>query len=336
MEHQNVHSTGEGYGHHLPRRRLGRSELIVPGFALGGAPLGTDRVSDDEAVACIQYAVEQGLDYFDTSAGYGGGTSEKRFGLALEGVPRASYVLSTKTGSHPDRRGDYSWDGTMWSVENSLRRLKTDYFDLVLVHDPFYHNPEGMKPVMAKDGAVDALEHLKEQGVIRAIGLGQKRFDHHQIAIESGRFDAILTFGNYHPLDTSAAEWLLPLAAKHDVGVINGSAMMHGLLGGLDPDEVYARRDSWGGSVGRLLPAARTFYNWCQEKGVDMGQVIFQFCLRQTLIHCTLTGARTTAQLEQNLRAATTPLPEEIWDELVALGLPQLSDPDPENDPIEA
>jgi aryl-alcohol dehydrogenase-like predicted oxidoreductase len=332
MKQETGHLVGNGLGRKLPRRRLGRSELVVPALALGGAPLGSDRVSDDEAVACIQYAVEQGLDYFDTSAGYGGGVSERRFGLALEGVPRGSYVLSTKAGSHPDRRGDYSWDGTMWSVENSLRRLKTDYFDLVLVHDPCYHNPEGMKPVMAKGGALEALEHLKEQGVIRAIGLGQKRFSDHQIAIESGRFDAILTFGNYHPLDTSAAEWLLPLAAKHDVGVINGSAMMHGLLGGLDPDEAVSRRPDWDHSVTRLLPAARTFHAWCGEKGVTMGQVIFQFCLQQPLIHCTLSGARTASQLAENLRAATTPLPEETWSELDALGLPAQSDPDPEND----
>jgi aryl-alcohol dehydrogenase-like predicted oxidoreductase len=117
--------------------------------------------------------------------------------------------------------------------------------------------------------------------------------------------------------------------------VINGSPMAHGLLIGQDPDEVYARRASWGASVSRLLPATRTFYDWCQRKGIFMGQVVFHFCLCQSLIHCTLTGAKTRGELEQNLRAAITPLPEGIWDELEALGLPRMSDPDPENDLIE-
>ena len=158
-------------GDKLPRRRLGRSELVVPGFALGGAPLGRTTVGDHEAIETIHYALEQGVNYLDTSAGYGGGLSETRFGLALEGVSRETFVLSTKMGSHPERRGDYSWDATMWSVEHSLRRLKMDYLDIVLVHDPFYHNPEGMKPVLAPRGALEALESLKEQGVIGAIGL---------------------------------------------------------------------------------------------------------------------------------------------------------------------
>jgi aryl-alcohol dehydrogenase-like predicted oxidoreductase len=297
--------------------------------ALGGAPLGRTTISDQEAIEAIQYALEQGVNYFDTSAGYGGGTSETRFGLALEGVSRETFVLSTKTGSHPERRGDYSWDATMWSVEHSMRRLKLDYLDIVLVHDPPYLDGRGMDPVLATGGALDALEHLRDQGAIGAIGLGQKRFDFHRTAIESGRFDVILTFNNYHPLDVSAADWLLPLARKHDVGVINGSPMAHGLLGGQDPDVTYARRPRWSASVERLVPGARLLYRWCRERDVSMAAVIFQFCMRQPLIDCTLTGARTRAQLEMNLRAATTPLPEAIWDELAVLNLPSLAPPDP-------
>jgi aryl-alcohol dehydrogenase-like predicted oxidoreductase len=306
----------ETYGGKLPRRRLGRSELVVPGVALGGAQLGSAEISDRQAVETIHYALELKIDYFDTSPMYGQGESERRYGIALQGVPRETYTLSTKTGSHPERWGDYSWDGTMWTVDNSLRVLKTDYLDLVLVHDPDWLNPEGMRPVFAPRGALDALERLKEEGVIRAIGLGQKRFDYHRQAIESGRFDVILTYNNYHPLDARAADWLLPLAAEHDVGVINGSPMAHGLLIGQDPDEVFRRRERWPDNVERLLRAARRFHQWCEERGVPMAAVILQFCVRQHLIHCTLTGAKTRAELEHNLGAATTPLPTDVWDEL--------------------
>jgi aryl-alcohol dehydrogenase-like predicted oxidoreductase len=297
----------------LPRRRLGRSGLTVPVFSLGGYPLGWGGADGErDAVEAIHYALEQGLDYFDTSPGYG--VSEQRFGIALQGADRSSLVISTKTGTHPSRRQDYSWDATMWSVDNSLKMLKTDYIDLLLVHDP-----RDIEPVFAPSGALAALERLREQGVIRAIGLGQKRFDFHQRAIESGRFDVILTFNNYHPLDVSALDWLLPLAREHDVGVLNGAAMAHGLLSGEDPDVLAA--EGQHDSRSELVPDAKRLYHWCREKGVSVPAVVFQFCMRQPLIHCTLTGVKNRAELQENLAAAATPLPESLWDELAALDI---------------
>ena len=308
-----IPASGEKLGDKLPRRRLGKSELMVPAFALGGYPLGQIDVTDEQAIEAIQYGLEQGIDYIDTSPMYG--QSERRFGLALEGIDRESLIISTKTGSHPERRGDYSWDGTLWSVENSLRLLKTDYLDLVLVHDP-----AGMRPVYAKRGALEALENLKEEGVIRAIGLGQKRFDFHQQAIESGRFDVILTFNNYHPLDISAGDWLLPLAERHDVGVLNGAAMAHGLLTGQDPKAIDEQRPLQG-DLKEMLPDAQRLYDWCHNRDIPMAAIVFQFCLRQPRIHCTLTGIKTRAELETNLRGATMALPDDVWRELDALGI---------------
>ena len=308
-----MEATTKKLGKALPRRRLGRSELIVPAFSLGGYPLGWGGAEDERAaIEAVQYAVEQGLDYIDTSPGYG--DSQRRIGLALEGVPRESLVISTKTGTHPARRQDYSWDATMWSVEESLRLFKTDYIDLLLVHDP-----REIEPVFAPRGALEALERLKEQGVVKAIGLGQKRFDYHQRAIESGRFDVILTFNNYHPLDVSALDWLLPLAQEHDVGVLNGAVMAHGLLSGADPDLLVAQ----GGHDSRteMLPDTRRLYRWCSDRGLSMPAVIFQFSMRQPLIHCTLTGVKNLAEMQENLAAATEPLPEKIWDELAGLGI---------------
>ncbi len=306
----------ERYGDMLPRRRLGRTNLNVPALALGGYPLGLESISDEQAIQTVRYALEQGIDYFDASPMYG--ECERRMGIALEGVPRKSIIISTKTGSHPQRWGDYSWDATLWSIENSLRLLKIDYFDIVHVHDPDWLRPgEGLDPVFAPHGALAALEHLKEQGVLNAIGLGQRTFEYHKQAIESGRFDLILSFNNYHPLDTTAAEWLFPLALEHDVGVLNGSPMAHGLLSGGDPDEIVSH-NSLPSTALNKLPAARQFYRWCKEKNLSMPAVVFQFCIRQPLIHSTLTGVKSKTELEENLKAATTLLPETVWEELEA------------------
>ena len=302
------------YGEKLPRRRLGRTELMVPVVSLGGVGVGglATRVEEDEAIEGVRYAVEQGLDYIDTSPFYR--ESERRIGIAIKDYPREKLILSTKTGTHPDRKQDYSWDGTLWTVENSLKLLHTDYIDLLLVHDPV-----DIEPVFAPHGALEALENLREQGVIKSIGLGQRRHDFHRRAIESGRFDAILTFNDYHPIHTSAADWLLPLAKQHDIGVLNGAAMSHGLLTGADPDVVNANlvdpRPEY------QVAAARRLYQFCQERNISMLAVVFQFCMRQEMIDCTLTGAKNIAEIDANFTAATTPLPDSIWPELEALNL---------------
>lgn len=302
------------YGERLPRRRLGRTELMVPVVSLGGVGVGglATRVEEDEAIEGVRYAVEQGIDYIDTSPFYA--ESERRIGIAIKDYPREKLIISTKTGTHPDRWQDYTWDGTMWTVENSLKLLHTDHIDLLLIHDPV-----DIEPAFAPRGALEALENLREQGVIKFIGLGQRRHDYHKRAIESGRFDVILTFNDYHPIHTSAADWLLPLAKQHDVGVLNGAAMAHGLLTGGDPDEVNA--NLVGPRPAYEVAAARRLYQFCRENDVPMLAVVFQYCMRQDMIDCTLTGARNIAEIDANFSAALTPLPDSIWPKLDALNL---------------
>jgi aryl-alcohol dehydrogenase-like predicted oxidoreductase len=296
-------------------RRLGRTGLEVPALSLGGAGIGGSygEVPERESIATVLYALERGIRYIDTSPLYG--DSERRLGLALEGVPRSDYLLSTKTGTHPDRRGDYSWEGTLWSVENSLRLLKTDHIDLLLVHDP--RDAADMETIFGPRGAIEALEHLKAQGVIGAIGLGQRDHAWHRRAILSGRVDAILTYNDYHPLRiTALTDGLVTLARQHDVGVLNGSPFAHGLLNGEDP----RTRTTMQQPAPDVEKASR-LYDWCRDNGVAMPAVALQFCLRQPLIDTTLTGAKTVAELKQNLDAIEEPLSEEVWTELESLHL---------------
>ena len=118
----------------LPIRRLGRTEIRARALGLGCAYFGAGYHTDRDAIDGVRRAIELGIDYVDTSPAYG--ESERRVGLALEGGYRNKIYLQTKTGTHPSRRQDYTAEGTRWSVENSLRLLKTDYFDSVLIHDP--------------------------------------------------------------------------------------------------------------------------------------------------------------------------------------------------------
>jgi len=233
----------------------------VPALGMGGVGVGGmyGPVAERVGIETVQRALAHGIDYIDTSPLYG--ESERRIGRALDGVPRSAYVLSTKTGTHPERRGDFSRDGTLWSVENSLRLLKTDYVDLLLIHDP-----DDLEPVFAPGGALETLEELKAQGIARSIGLGQRRHDFHRRAIASGRFDVILTYNDYHPLRTTALTGgLLEEARRHDVGILNGSPLAHGLLAS-DP---HALSESLRRHAGlREAAAADRFVAWCAERGV--------------------------------------------------------------------
>ncbi|MBW3623638.1 MAG: aldo/keto reductase, partial [Armatimonadetes bacterium] len=174
--------------------------------------------------------------------------------------------------------------------------------------------------VVQPGGALEALEALNEQGVIRGIGQAESSHDIHRRAIETVRFYAIHTYNDYHPIRTTAlAGGLLQLAEANDVGVLNGSPLAHGLLIGEEPARLV--REGRIRPPERDLDAARRLYRWCRENDVPMVAVILQFCIRQPLVHCTLSGAKTPEELDANLRGATLELPEGIWEELEALNL---------------
>jgi aryl-alcohol dehydrogenase-like predicted oxidoreductase len=304
----------------LPRRRLGRTGFEVTVYGVGGW-LGlpddsgptTTAEGDAAAIAAVRRAVDLGVNYFDTSPAYGGGEAERHLGLGLRELgreERARLFIATKTGTHPARRHDYSADATVWSVEQSLRVLFADHLDVLLIHDP--RDDGDWRVAVGPGGALEALERLKEQGVIRAIGLGVQRHRFLYGAVESGRFDVILTPYDYTLLRTTAAP-LIRDAAAQDLGVINGSPYAAGLLAGLDPHVQATRRTPLAPED---LARARALWTWCRDNGVDIGVAAMQFSLRNPKIAVTLVGPRSAQEVEENVRHALTPVPDDLWAEL--------------------
>ena len=290
----------------LPQRRLGRTELEVTCLGMGGAGLGRGDTTDDEAVEAVHRAIDLGINYLDTAPLYG--ESERRVGLAFaDGNWREKIYLATKTGTHPEWRGDFSAAGTRRSVENSLRLLNTDYLDVCLVHDP-----DSMDPVVAKGGALDELQRMREEGLIKFIGLGVRQHEFHKIAIETGVVDVILTYLDYTLLSQTANEWLIPFAVENDIGIINGSPIAMGLLSGVEPD-VSAERMHLGTSDAEK---AHQLWQWAADNDLNVLNLALQFCLRQPSIAMNLTGSKNATEVAQNFAAATTPVPEEVWEQL--------------------
>lgn len=282
----------------LEKRRMGRTEMRPNALALGAAWLC--HKPDAEVISAIRRAIELGINYIDTYPGH----AEHLWGEALSDGLREKVYLQAKVGTHPDRRKDFSADGTRWSVNNSLKDLRTDYLDAVLIHDP-----ENMESVLDKGRALDTLLEMKDEGLIRHIGAGVRSHDFHRQLIETGHIDIILTFLDYTLLSQSVAQTTLPLAREHDVGIILASPLGMGSLTGTEPNVDDERRRNPNAE-----PKAYSMWKWCQERNVNIRHLAMQFCLAAPIDGVVMFGPADKAQVEDGYEAATADVSEEIWE----------------------
>ena len=255
-----------------------------------------------EAVEAIQTALSLGINYFDTYPGH----HEEKWGEALTGVPRSSYYLQAKIGTHPDRRKDFSGEGARWSLDHSLKSLKTDYLDSVLVHDP-----TDLDELLAKGAVFDVLREMKSQGVVRNIGLGARSHDWHVHLIDEGICDVSLTFLDYTLINQSAATTIFPAARRQNSGIILASVQGMGLLTGSEPDPERERGMHPGSE-----PLAHRVWSWCREHGVNIRHLAIQFCLSAPVDSIVMFGPASIQHVHDAFEAATETVPSELWTEL--------------------
>ena len=282
----------------LETRRMGQTEMCPNALALGAAWLW--RQPDAEVIGAIRRAIALGINYIDTYPGH----AEHLWGEALSDGLREKVYLQAKVGTHPDRRKDFSADGTRWSVTNSLKDLRTDYLDAVLIHDP-----EDMESVLGKGRALDTLVEMKDEGLIRNIGAGVRSHEFHKELIGTGHIDIILTFLDYTLLSQSVAQTTLPLAREHDVGIILASPLGMGSLTGVEPNVEDERRRNPNAE-----PKAYAMWKWCQERNVNIRHLAMQFCLAAPIDGVVMFGPADKAQVEDGYEAATVDISEDIWE----------------------
>ena len=290
----------------IERRTLGQTGMTPKALGIGCAWFGSDKSSDADTIAGVRRAIDLGLDYIDTSAGYG--ESERRVGLALANGYRDKIYLQTKAGTHPDHRGDYSAKTTRWSVENSLRLLGTDYLDSVLIHDP-----SDIEEPLAPDHALDELLKMKEEGLIGHIGLGVRNHDFHRRAIETGHVEIVLSFLDYTLLDQSVASTTLPLAKERGVGVILASVFAMGTLTGVEPDVTTEQRRNPDSE-----PRAHQMWSWCRQRDVNLRHLAMQFCMAAPIDGIVMAGPCNASEVDDAYDAATAQVPDEVWAEFKA------------------
>ena len=304
------------------RTRTRAHRIPLPRFGFGAAAVAKPGIAIPQAVDCLKAAWDSGMRYFDTAPMYGAGESERLLGRMLRGRPRAEYVLSTKVGrlvrpGHPDTARtradwiyDFSRDGVLTSLEESLRRLGVDRLDLVFIHDPDDHWRAAL------DGAWPALARLRDEGVIGAVGVGMTQAPMLARFIRETDVDLVLAAGVYTLLDTQAELELLPEAERRGVGVIAAQALHGGLIDGAsNPEFRYRPVDEE--TRAKTARIARI----CHEHGVPTAAAAIQFPLGHPMVDCVLTGPASRAQLNENLAWTALPIPQDLWAQLKSEGL---------------
>jgi D-threo-aldose 1-dehydrogenase len=338
--------------------RVIASGLRVTTMGLGGTGLGNmyRAVDTDSAIATVRAAYDAGIRYFDTAPVYGYGVSELRLGQAIKSLPRRDIVISSKIGYdlvpiRPDEQTpqlwaepglfraefDYSRDAVMRSIEGSLKRLDIDTIDMISIHDPdeALHFAPGEDPCArsrfkeAMEGAYPALDELRSQGVIRAVGVGINQWQMLSDFVVAGRFDYFLLAGRYTLLEQEPLATLLPLCEQRGTKIIIGGPYNSGILAtGPVKGAFFNTRPA----PERILERVRRIAAVCPRHGVALPAAALQFPLGHPVVVSVIPGAQSVAELHQNVDYMRQRIPSNLWADLKAEGLIDPSAPAPSGD----
>ena len=324
------------------KNKFGRVDLNVSAFGFGTAPVGNifreidEKTSDD----MFQAAWNAGIRFFDTAPMYGHGLSEYRTGYSLRWKNRDDFILSTKVGRllRPAKKEtieyapwtnagrfevefNYSYDATMRSVEDSLQRMGLESIDILFIHDIDRftrgdEQPEVFKTAM--DGSWKALSKLRDQGVVKAIGVGVNEWEVCHAALEQRDFDCFLLAGRYTLLEQEALKEFLPLCEKRGAAVVVGGGFNSGILAtGAIPGAKY----NYSQAPAEIMSRVKQIQNVCAEYNVPLPAAALQFVVAHPAVPTFMAGTRTVEQLEQNLSWFSHEIPGEFWTTLKAKNL---------------
>src|SRR5579859_472128 len=307
--------------------RVGKTALQVPRLSFGSEPLAhpsfVKKVSREAALNTVRYAVAQGLNFIDSAPHYGFGQSESLVGEALKGTPRERYILATKVGRlvEPGVRSyfDYSRDGILRTIDESLHRLQVDRLDILHIHDPEDHFREAL------DNAYPILADLKRQRALHAIGAGMMQWPMLRDLALNADFDCFLLAGRYTLLDQGALDFLT-FCQERQISVFLGAIYNGGILAtGAIPGALY---DYFPPSP-EIVERVNRIEAICQRHAVPMRIVALRFASAHPAVTSVIVGLQTTLEVDEILKAWQTPVPAALWDDLRAAGLIHAAAPVP-------
>ena len=332
----------------MKKNFIGKTNLSLTELGIGTAPIGgwPNYIDDKKAEDILEESWNGGIRYFDTAPFYGYGSSEERLGKFLKKKNRDEFVVSTKVGRiiidsketsdfKPFFKGapkkepyfDFSYDATLRSFEDSLKRLQLDKVDILLIHDPDNHFKE------AVNGSLKAINSLKDQKLISAVGCGMNQNEMLTKFASTGLVDCFLLAGRFTLLDQRSLDELIPACEKNFVSLIIGGVFNSGIL--INPTsnsyfDYVELNDSWLENAKKLgvrkpesyesniywLNKVNEINKVCKKHNVNLNTAALKFPYLNNNIATVLTGVASTEQVSENLQSYSTNISNDLWFEL--------------------
>jgi D-threo-aldose 1-dehydrogenase len=330
------------------KNQVGKTSLQVTELGFGAATFGNlyRPMTDENAHAAIQKAVEMGMNQFDTAPFYGFGLSERRLGDALRAIPAEDYVLSTKVGrilkpcaKAEDKHGfcspmpfdpvyDYSYDGVMRSFEDSLQRLGLSKIDIIYMHDigEVTHGSEHQRLFnIAVEGGFKAMDELRSQKLVSAIGLGVNEYEICEQSMDHMHFDCFLLAGRYTLLEQEALKTFLPRCVKENTSIILGGPFNSGILATGVNKEGVTPHYNYAPAPQDVIDRVNKIEQLCAEFNITLPAAALQFPLAHPAVASTIPGLSAPGRVLSTVKQMTENIPKAFW---TAMQEAQLLDPD--------
>ncbi|MBC8099184.1 MAG: aldo/keto reductase [Armatimonadetes bacterium] len=314
----------------LPRQQVGGTTLQVPVVGFGTAPLATapgwrsgDPIPEAQALQALQYAYDEGIRFFDTAPAYVRGLAETRTGKLLGQLPREQFVVATKVGidiTGDNLRRDYSRDGVLRSLESSLKRLQVDHVDILHIHDA----DDDARQVL--DETLPALDSLRSQGIIKAIGVGMNQWRVPMEFAQHADFDCFMIAGRYTLLEQGALP-LFDLCHEKGITIFAASIYNSGILatGAASINAAYNHAPPSADISARVQALEAV----CRAFDVPLHTAATQFPLAHPAVKSIIVGFQHISEIRACVDALQQTVPTTFWQHLVEAGTLDLNVPLP-------
>lgn len=309
----------------MQTRKLGNTDLELPVIGFGASSLGAEfrAVKLDEIFESVRVALELGMNLIDTSAYYGRGMSEVMLGVALQDVPRDSYIMCSKLGRYAPEHFDFSAKRVAESVDVSLHRLRTDHLDIMLCHDIEFQPLD-----IIIEETLPALRKQQEAGKIRYVGISGYPMKIFREIANQADLDCILSYNQYTLQNTRLADDIVPLMKQKGIGVMNAGPFAARLL-------TNAPLPDWHKDSEEVKAAAREAAKRCDEAGIDIAQLALQYSCANPDMATTISGSANPNNIRKWADWLSEPMDTELLSDVLKIFEPvkNISHPEglPEN-----
>lgn len=288
-------------------RTLGKTGLKVSILGFGASPLGGvfEPVEEQEGISAVHHALDHGINFFDVAPFYGDTLAETRLGKALKGK-RKDIILATKCCRYLNEF-DFSYKRALTSIDESLKRLQTDYVDIYQVHDIEFGSAE-----QVLNEAIPAVLKVKESGKARFIGITGLPVRYLAHIARQVNIDTLLSWAHYNLLEDEINDELVPLSKERGFGLMNAAPFLQRIL-------TDASLPSWHRSPKAMIDIQPSLIHACKNYGLALSDVALAYATAHPDIATTITGMCELARVKQNLAALDIAVPPALLEEINTL-----------------